>query len=230
MWQWLIWGLSPQFGRLQNGRECLGTYIAHISVEKNHRCCARSIPKLFLRKADSLRTGEKALLVLCTLRRWWLLSGHQSRQKQAILPSLWDRWRLEGLKAVKALLMLGILKFEISEPPCWTPEDLSQCALGAYSSVQKERSWLEGWKCAHRHFLLFSFHLGELQTLGNEGITGQTALCGTCHLARHWASPHRHRHMRIIEAGSSPDRELENRGTASLLSSTGEIQGWSKLV
>ena len=153
-----------------------------------------------------------------------------TEQKQATLPSLWNRWKLEGLKAVKALLMLGILKFEISEPPCWTPEDLSQCALGAYSSVQKERSWLEGWKCAHRHFLLFSFHLGELQTLGNEGITGQTALCGTCHLARHWASPHRHRHMRIIEAGSSPDRELENRGTASLLSSTGEIQGWSKLV
>ena len=93
--------------------------------------CTRSIYKLLLRKPSSPGTEQKALLVLCTLRRW----GHQSRQKLAILPFLWDRWKLEGLNAVKALLLLGSLWFEKSVPPSWTPEGLNQCALEAYSWV-----------------------------------------------------------------------------------------------
>ena len=88
-----------------------------------------------------------------------------------------------------------------SVPPHQTPEGLNQCALGANSWVYMERSWLEGWKCCHRHFLLFSFHLWELQPVGNEAVTGKTALYGTCPLARDWASPRRHRHMRITGAG-----------------------------
>ena len=123
--------------------------------------CKRSIHRLLLRKPPSPGTGQKALLVLCTLRIRRLPSGHQSRQKRAILTSFWVRWKLEGLKAVEALLLLGTLQFEKSEPPHWTPEDLSQYVLGAYSSVHMERSWLEGWKCGHSHFFLFSSFICE---------------------------------------------------------------------
>ena len=62
-------------------------------------------------------------------------------------------------KAVKVLLLLGTLQFEKLVPPCWTLEGLSECALGAFSSVHMVHSWLESWKCGHSHSFLFFFHL-----------------------------------------------------------------------